>query len=384
MVVPEGTRFEVNDIVTDSVIRVATNVGVFVDKGATLQMPLGTESLAGAIIKAIALDERGNVWIGTDHGVFRLTDDEISKFDKNSGLRSTTVAYRAMVVDDANRLWVATSSGVYAWQSASSSPSMSVPPILMSVSIDGMQREVAGNGRIECEYGSFLEVDAVAVSHPADATLYQWRLSDETARWSPPTMDPHITIPETSDRAARPAGTCPADGQTLERAGQFRIQRRATVLPAGMGPAPECGDRCDVRGGSAFRLRTNTMHRRAIEESIRKSEERFRTLVQTTPAAIFIFNGEAFAYANPRTAELTGFTEAELMQKRIQDLIHPADLGMVMGHAVARLRGENAPSRYEFRVRTKGGEVRWLDFSAGLVQHDGRPAIIGTAYYYRP
>jgi PAS domain S-box-containing protein len=379
--VAEGTRFEVNDLAIDGrgAIWIAANTGVHVVKGNELLTPPGTESLAGLIIKAVALDTRDNVWIGTDHGVFRLTSDEICRFDKNSGLRSTTVAYRAMVVDEANRIWVATSSGVCAWQPEPRKPGASVPPVIMSVRVDGAFRDFGRSGHLDCDYGSFLEVEAVAVCHPADAILYQWRLGNGQAGWSSPSADPHITIPKLLTghhvlqvRAQQPGRLWSEPADLAFSVGQpFYLQPWVLLLNAVI---------IAMFAGLAFRLRATTLHRRAIEESIRKSEERFRTLVQTTPAAIFIFDGGSFSYANPRTSELVGCSEDELMTKHLQDLVHPADLAMVMGNAGARLRAENVASRYEFRVITVRGDVRWLDFSAGLIQHEGRPSIIGTAY----
>jgi PAS domain S-box-containing protein len=376
-----GTMFEVNDLAVDGrgAVWLATSAGLYVYRGDVLTMPPGTDALSGTIIKAIALDSRDNVWIGSDHGVVRLTQEETSRFDKNSGLQSTTVAFRAMVVDEANRLWVGTSAGVYAWHPEPGSPEVSSVPTVISAKIDGAPKDIHAGARIDCDYGSFLELEAVSVCHPADATLYQWRLRDESAEWSKPGLDPQITIPKLL-----------TGNHILE----IRAQQPGKLWSAPVGFAFSVGQPLYLQGwmlllnavivavffGLAFRLRTNTRHRRAFEESIRKSEERFRTLVQTTPAAIFIFTGETIAYANPRTAELTGYTEAELLQKRLQEIIHPDDLGMVMRNSVARLRGQDVPPRYEFRILTTLGEVRWLDFSAGLFQHDGQPSIIGTAY----
>jgi putative nucleotidyltransferase with HDIG domain len=53
---------------------------------------------------------------------------------------------------------------------------------------------------------------------------------------------------------------------------------------------------------------------------------------------------------------------------------------MVRARGQARLRGEAVEGRYRFRIRTKGGEVRWLDYSATRVDFGGRPAVLGVGF----
>ena len=51
---------------------------------------------------------------------------------------------------------------------------------------------------------------------------------------------------------------------------------------------------------------------------------------------------------------------------------------MVRARGLARLKGEAPPTRYTFRVLTKEGQVRWLDYSAARVEVQGRPAVLGV------
>src|SRR5262249_31072039 len=46
----------------------------------------------------------------------------------------------------------------------------------------------------------------------------------------------------------------------------------------------------------------------------------------------------------------------------------------------ARLRGENPEPRYQFRFRTKAGELRWLDFTGARTNFERKPAILATAF----
>ncbi|GAB4467590.1 MAG: hypothetical protein Kow0070_30890 [Anaerolineales bacterium] len=122
---------------------------------------------------------------------------------------------------------------------------------------------------------------------------------------------------------------------------------------------------------------------RLVEErtaQLRASEERFRTLAETTATAIFVYSGEKFIYANPATEELTGYSAGELLKLRFWDVVHPDFQEMIRQRGLARQRGEDVPTRYEFKIVRKDGEERWIDFTAGKIEWHGQPAAIGSAF----
>ncbi len=45
-----------------------------------------------------------------------------------------------------------------------------------------------------------------------------------------------------------------------------------------------------------------------------------------------------------------------------------------------RQQGELIPKRYEFKIITKQGEIRWVSFSGSIVNFMGGPAGLGTAF----
>ncbi len=123
-----------------------------------------------------------------------------------------------------------------------------------------------------------------------------------------------------------------------------------------------------------------TAQKRA-EDALRESESKFRMLAETTPSGIFIYRETgAFCYFNPPMERFTEYSSEELHRLTVWDLVHPDSVDQVRSRARARWRGEQVPPRYELKIVTKSGQVRWLDLSATLIQFQGQPAIVGTAF----
>ena len=117
------------------------------------------------------------------------------------------------------------------------------------------------------------------------------------------------------------------------------------------------------------------------EDALRESEAKFRLLVETTRFAIFIYREDGeFCYFNPPVELFTGYSAEELRRMTIWDMIHPDLRDFVRSRARARIRGENVPSRSELKIISKAGETRWLDVTVKLIQYQGAPALLGTAF----
>jgi PAS domain S-box-containing protein len=154
---------------------------------------------------------------------------------------------------------------------------------------------------------------------------------------------------------------------------------------------------CMKEGASEFLLKTNSIRlvpailsvvsqkrdreaRERAEEAQRQSEARFKALAETSTALIFIYQGERFTYVNTASKQITGYTEEELLTIKFWDLVHPDHREMVHQRGLARQRNENVPTRYEFKIITKDGRERWLDFAASAILYEGVPAGLGIAF----
>jgi PAS domain S-box-containing protein len=83
---------------------------------------------------------------------------------------------------------------------------------------------------------------------------------------------------------------------------------------------------------------------------------------------------------NPAIENISGHTREFLLTLDFWEVIHPDDRAQVKERATMRLRGELLADDYEYRIVTKSGTVRWVNIAAGLIEYQGKPAVIGTIF----
>ena len=110
------------------------------------------------------------------------------------------------------------------------------------------------------------------------------------------------------------------------------------------------------------------------EEELRKSEERFRELAETSQAAIFIVNGPTIVYANPAGETLLGRTLGELQVIDYWEAAHPDDREALIEHFEGAEAAGGIASPYTYRVVKPDGEVRWVEASGAMTTFKGADA----------
>jgi len=111
-------------------------------------------------------------------------------------------------------------------------------------------------------------------------------------------------------------------------------------------------------------------------ESLARAEERLRQVLENASEGILVAQEGRFRYANPAALAITGYAASEIEGVEFVPMVHPEDRARVIDHHVRRLRGEPVEPRYEFRVLTRAGAVRWVQLSAVMIQWDGQPATL--------
>lgn len=114
-------------------------------------------------------------------------------------------------------------------------------------------------------------------------------------------------------------------------------------------------------------------------QALEQSEKKFRAFAETAQATIILHKGNQVIYVNPSFIELTGYSYEEALEMNVWEVVHPEDRQLVRDNAFNRLKGKDVPSRYEYRLLTKDGETKWIDFAGSSIQVDGENMVLGIA-----
>jgi PAS domain S-box-containing protein len=105
-------------------------------------------------------------------------------------------------------------------------------------------------------------------------------------------------------------------------------------------------------------LFTDVTARREAHEDLRQSEERLRTLVQTTNEGIWILGPDDLTtFANARMATMLGCTVDEVVGRPITDFLDEEDEEPALTRLAGRRRG--VADQFEMRWRTPDGRELW-------------------------
>lgn len=126
-------------------------------------------------------------------------------------------------------------------------------------------------------------------------------------------------------------------------------------------------------------LANNQDEYRKMNNILKDSEAKFKTLTESTAAAIFINDGNYFSYVNPAAQKLTGYSREEFCNLTMFDLLDEEYYYIIKGCTMIDDGDENT-SRYEIKITNKLEEKIWLYVSVGVVYFDGRNQLIISAF----
>jgi len=116
--------------------------------------------------------------------------------------------------------------------------------------------------------------------------------------------------------------------------------------------------------------------RRQAEEALRKSEEKYRLLIENSNEAIFIIQAETIVFANKRFPQMLGYNLTEILNSPFRNLILEEDRDMVYELQQSSLRGENSTNNYTFRITNKDGSTHWAETNSVAINWDNGPATL--------
>ena len=118
------------------------------------------------------------------------------------------------------------------------------------------------------------------------------------------------------------------------------------------------------------------------QAALDRSEEKYRTLVESSLQGITIYQGGRIVFANRAAAELAGRSIDELLGLRPEDqlpLVHPDDRAWLVQWIEDLRQRRPAPTRSQYRTLRGDGSVCWIESMVGPVDYGGLPALMVVA-----
>jgi PAS domain S-box-containing protein len=126
----------------------------------------------------------------------------------------------------------------------------------------------------------------------------------------------------------------------------------------------------------AIVVENSKLHEHALRQQRSEFELRFKKLIEGSVQGISIHRFFKPLFVNKAWATLHGYSVEEVLaMESILPMIAPDDREQAMSYARSRIRGEDAPTRYESQDMCRDGSTIWVEKFVTVVEWDGQPAI---------
>ncbi|MDP2887595.1 MAG: PAS domain S-box protein [Bacteroidota bacterium] len=130
---------------------------------------------------------------------------------------------------------------------------------------------------------------------------------------------------------------------------------------------------------ATFIIMRDHTEQKALEETLKASEKKYRTLIEKSLDGIVISQDVKIIMVNKAFADMLGFTVDECMENFGPHLIVPEDRERVMNHHLERMKGDMSDKKYTLSMFHKNGNRIITEFSSTAIEIDGRPASLITS-----
>ncbi|UCG12154.1 MAG: PAS domain S-box protein [Deltaproteobacteria bacterium] len=123
-------------------------------------------------------------------------------------------------------------------------------------------------------------------------------------------------------------------------------------------------------------LRNEIEERKQVEQALRESGERFRSIFEESEDAICVMDHEGcYLMVNDAMCRLTGFSREELIGEHYSAFMDKKHYEMMETHWSLVERGEPTPRYYELKLIRRDGDVRIVENVPTMIHLPDRPAL---------
>ncbi|MAG44836.1 hypothetical protein CL633_03025 [bacterium] len=112
---------------------------------------------------------------------------------------------------------------------------------------------------------------------------------------------------------------------------------------------------------------------------MQNQEKNFKTLVNMTPAAIFITKKDKIIYTNKYTRKIIGYTKKETTNTNFFKIVHPDFHPILQKNLNKRSKGKTTKFQKEIKIITKQGKTRWVSVNSKGIKTKNGIIVLGVS-----
>ncbi|MCP4670081.1 MAG: PAS domain S-box protein, partial [Desulfobacula sp.] len=121
-------------------------------------------------------------------------------------------------------------------------------------------------------------------------------------------------------------------------------------------------------------LRVKELER--TEKALKKSEEKYRLVVENANEGIAISQDNKYIFVNQRMEEMSGYSREELMELSVSGTVHPDHRQTFIERNQRRLEGKPLKDSYEYKAITNEHKTKWISTKPVQIEWHSAPAIL--------
>ncbi len=123
--------------------------------------------------------------------------------------------------------------------------------------------------------------------------------------------------------------------------------------------------------------------RREAESKLQESEQKFRSLAESSLIGIAILQENQLKYINNTMVKILGRPKKKVIHWTTNDIlkiIHPDDLSFATKQMRMKQTGEKigVVPRYHFRLMMPSNEIKWVEIFSKTINYQGKPAVLAS------
>jgi PAS domain S-box-containing protein len=122
-------------------------------------------------------------------------------------------------------------------------------------------------------------------------------------------------------------------------------------------------------------LKREIAERKRAEGALRKSEQRYRALVESSLDGIIVVQDETILFVNRQLLKMFGYQKADdMVGHPLTEFVSPEHQDLIVERGRTREKGEYAPRSYEFKALRRDGGRFDAELSVGVITFEGQVA----------